>query len=351
MAPGAPANARRTRRARWPWLVAALVVVLVVSLGTYADVAGVRTRLEHLVQRVDLALHPPADRDTAPTIEVTPPPDEVSDEEIAVVLPDPSDEVELVADPESSTATPTRAPLRPSSQPTGVTDRPTVAPTVTAGPTPRPERKPVRFRLKVADPDTRFISQSDNTMCAAAGIQMVLGMHDQVAMTKSVQSRIDSRLEQWESRKDAKAGGWGPSSMAEALAAYGVAGYEVRAYENRNQSLREAAAAMVRTGAPAILIAWRGAHTWVMTGFRADGDPTVFRDARITGISVFDPWYPTVSTIWGPSDPPGTNQDLAEIKRNFLQWERPEGSYPERDGKYIVIVPTIPLRDQRGDER
>ncbi len=55
-----------------------------------------------------------------------------------------------------------------------------------AGPTPRPERKPVRFRLKVADPDTRFISQSDNTMCAAAGIQMVLGMHDQVAMTKSV---------------------------------------------------------------------------------------------------------------------------------------------------------------------
>jgi hypothetical protein len=88
-----------------------------------------------------------------------------------------------------------------------------------------------------------------------------------------------------------------------------------------------------------------------MTGFRADGDPTVFRDARITGISVFDPWYPTVSTIWGPSDPPGTNQDLAEIKRNFLQWERPEGSYPERDGKYIVIVPTIPLRDQRGGER
>jgi hypothetical protein len=209
----------------------------------------------------------------------------------------------------------------------------------------------VRFRLKVADPDTKFISQSDNTMCAAAGIQMVLGMHDQVAMTKSVQARIDSRLEEWETRQDAKAGGWGPSSMAEALAAYGVAGYEVRAYENRNQSLQEAAKAMVRTGAPVILIAWRGAHTWVMTGFRADADPTVFRNARITGINVFDPWYPTVSTIWGPSDPAGTLQDLAEIKRNFLQWERPEGAYPERDGKYIIVVPTIPLADQRGDVR
>ncbi len=88
-----------------------------------------------------------------------------------------------------------------------------------------------------------------------------------------------------------------------------------------------------------------------MTGFRADGDPSVFRDARITGINVFDPWYPTVSTIWGASDPPGTLQDLAEIKRNFLQWDRPEGSYPDRDGKYIVVIPTIPLREQRGDER
>jgi hypothetical protein len=325
-------------------------MALIVSVGTWADVAGVRTRLEHLVQRVDLALHPPAERETVPTIEVTPPPDEVADDDVAVALPDPSEEVELVADPDPPSATPGRVTPRPSA-PTGrVTSGPTAsAATPTA--TPRPRRTPVRFRLKVADPDTRFISQSDNTMCAAAGVQMVLGMHDQVAMTKAVQSRIHGRLEEWESRADAKAGGWGPSSMAEALAAYGVAGYEVRAYENRNQSLREAAAAMVRTGAPAILIAWRGAHTWVMTGFRADADPTLFRDARITGINVFDPWYPTVSTIWGPSDPPGTLQDLGEIKRNFLQWERPEGSYADRDGKYIVVLPTIPLTEQRGDVR
>jgi hypothetical protein len=349
MPPPGRSGTPRRRRARWPWVIAALVVALVVGVGTYANVAGVRTRLEHLVQRVDLALHPPADRDTAPTIEVTPPPNEVSDDEVAVVLPDPSDEVELIAAPDGSSVA-TSGPAH-ASAPVEAAVTPGVDPTATPGPTPRPQRKPVRFRLKVADPETKFASQSDNTMCAAAGIQMVLGMHDQVAMTKSVQARIDSRLDEWESRRDAKAGGWGPSSMAEALAAYGVEGYEVRAYENRNQSLREAAAAMVRTGAPAILIAWRGAHTWVMTGFRADGDPTVFRDARITGINVFDPWYPTVSTIWGPSDPPGTNQDLAEIKRNFLQWERPEGSYPERDGKYIIVLPTIPLRDQRGDQR
>ena len=125
-------------------------------------------------------------------------------------------------------------------------------------------------------------------------------MHGQRARPDSFQRKLHGRLEEWETRKDAKAGGWGPCAMVEALAAYGVEGYEVRAYENRNQALRESAIAMTRTGAPAILIAWRGAHTWVMTGFKADGDPTVFGNARITGIRVFDPWYRPVSSIWGP---------------------------------------------------
>jgi hypothetical protein len=95
-----------------------------------------------------------------------------------------------------------------------------------------------------------------------------------------------------------------------------------------------------------ILVAWRGAHTWVMTGFRADADPTIFRDATVTGAYVYDPWYPRISTIWGASDGPGVFQDAAEMERNYLRWERPEGEYLERDGKYIAVVPTIPLRDQ-----
>ena len=34
------------------------------------------------------------------------------------------------------------------------------------------------------------------------------------------------------------------------------------------------------------------------------------------------------------------------MERNYLRWERPEGEYLERDGKYIAVVPTIPLREQ-----
>jgi hypothetical protein len=91
-----------------------------------------------------------------------------------------------------------------------------------------------------------------------------------------------------------------------------------------------------------ILLAWRGAHTWVMSGYRADADPTVFKDARVSGAYILDPWYPWNSSIWGQSDPPGTFQNAAEMVRNFLPWKRPEGHYPDRDGKFIVVMPTIP---------
>ena len=80
-----------------------------------------------------------------------------------------------------------------------------------------------------------------------------------------------------------------------------------------------------------------------MTGFRADADPRIFPDAVVTGGYILDPWYPSVSSIWGPSDPPGTFQDEAEMVRNFLPWKRPEGKYPDRDGRFIVMIPTMPL--------
>ena len=134
--------------------------------------------------------------------------------------------------------------------------------------------------------------------------------------------------------------------MASALEAYGAPGYQVRAYDSRADALRDAAMAISKTHSPAILLAWRGAHTWVMTGYRADADPLVFHDAKVIGTYILDPWYPWNSSIWGQSDPPGTFQDAAEMKRNFLPWKRPEGAYPDRDGKFIVVVPTLPRAER-----
>jgi hypothetical protein len=192
-------------------------------------------------------------------------------------------------------------------------------------------------------PERWFISEWDHEWCAVAGTQMVLAIHGKAELTVASQKTLASQIGEWESRRDSRNGGWGPSAIASALEAYGVPGYQVRAYDRRADALRDAAVAVSEMHAPVILIAWRGAHTWVMTGYQADADPTVFDDARVTGTYILDPWYPRVSSIWGPSDPPGTFQDLAEMRRNYLPWKRPEGSYPDRDGLFIAVVPTIPL--------
>jgi len=115
---------------------------------------------------------------------------------------------------------------------------------------------------------------------------------------------------------------------------------DTQADRTRQGALHGSAVAIKKTGKPVVLLAWRGAHTWIMSGYRADADPTIFDDATINGAYILDPWYPWVSSIWGPSDPPGTYQNASEMRRNFLPWARPEGRYPDRDGKFIVLVPT-----------
>lgn len=203
-------------------------------------------------------------------------------------------------------------------------------------------RKRVDVQLDL-DPSAVFASQVDKDWCAVAGTQTVLAALSLADNSKRFQERLAGRIGEWESWRDSHNGGWGPSAIALALDAYGADDYEVRAYESRGDALRGAAASLSETGKPVVLIAWRGAHTWIMTGYRADADPLVFPDANVTGTYVYDPWYPRVSSIWGPSDPPGTFQDAAEMKRNYLPWKRPEGKYPDRDGRFLVVAPTTPL--------
>jgi len=273
----------------------------------WTDAYGVGQRFDHLMDRVRLVVDPPPDRDTVATIEVT-------------ALPALAAEEDL-------------------------TSRVASAEGVKRPATPRPRRKRVDVKLRT-NPDRTFASQHTNEWCSPAGVQMVLAMHKVIGNSVQAQRKIVDKTRKYESWKDSHNGGWGPAAISEALADAGVTGYEVRAYGNRNLALRDAAIALSKTKAPVILIAWRGAHTWVMTGYRADADPTIFRNAKITGTYIYDPWYPRVSTIWGPSDKPGTFQDSAEMERNFLRWDRPEGKYAQRDGKFIAVVPTIALKDQ-----
>jgi hypothetical protein len=287
----------------WQLIAAVLVASIVLASGAvWTNALGAGDRFEGIVDRVERFIAGPVpDRPTLETVSVTPRPARPS----------------------------------PTPRPSGSTD-PRVRPS------PTPVRGPVDFNI-VADAEAAFASQVDADWCAVAGTQMILAYHGRVDTSDGVQREIASRIREWESWKDSHNGNWGPAAIAKALEAYGAPGYEIRAYESRADALFDSAVTIKETNAPAILIAWRGAHTWVMTGYRADADPTLFPDATISGAYILDPWFPRISKIWGPSNPPGTFTTDAELTENILPWKRPEGLYPDRDGKFIVVAPTIPV--------
>ena len=295
------AHSRRSSSSRWPQIAVALILVAALTAGTAVatNAFGAGDKFERLVRRVALAINPPPDRPTEATVDITPEP--------------------------SASPTPTISLAPGKSAPP---------------PTPAPVRKPVDVRI-LSKPNAYFASEYLKDWCAPAGVQMVLSILGHADTSVAFQRTLQNRVGEWESYSDSHNGEWGPAAMVQALTAYGAPGYKIHAHPTRDAALRDAAVALQKTHAPVIIVAWRGAHTWVMTGFRANADPAVFNDAKVTGTYILDPWYPRVSSIWGPSDPPGTFQDASEMVRNFLPWKRPEGKYPDRDGKFLIVVPTV----------
>ena len=286
----APRARRRLRLRRF--VVGVVVLALVFgSIGTFAvatDAFGAGERWQSVLSRVDrFFAGPPPDRPTVATVRITEPPED----------PSPTPEI----------------------TPVPVTPAPGATPTPTPDPTPTPTPKPKRVAMDVdivKNPKAVFASQDHKDWCAVAGVQMVLAVLGLVDTNVGQQREIAERVRRWESYDDSHNGDWGPAAMALALKAYGAPGYEVRAFETRSGALRNAAVAIQETGSPVILLAWRGAHTWVMTGYRADADPAIFKNAEMKGAYILDPWYPRISSIWGRSDPPG---DLPGCGRDEAQ--------------------------------
>ena len=280
--------------------------LIIVAIAT--DTFGAGVKWQHVMNRVDRFLAGPVPtRSTPPTVLVTEPPD-----------------------------TPSPTPLPTPSLIPGETPRPTPRPT----PTPTPPKRVAMDVNIVSHPNRVFVSEQTSEWCAVAGVQTVLAILGKADTSDATQREIAGRIHEWEAYSDSHNGDWGPAAMALALKAYGVPGYQVRAFQTRTGALRDAAVAIEKTHSPVLLLAWRGAHTWVMTGYRGDGDPAIFKNVRIDGAYILDPWYPRISSIWGPSNPPGTFTDAEEMQANFLPWKRPEGSYPDRDGLWITVAPT-----------
>ena len=195
-----------------------------------------------------------------------------------------------------------------------------------------------RFAIDLFD-DEDFVSQARSDWCVPASIIAMIRMigleGDRARPTQRALDRLARKL----STPRLRGAGSEPEGWAGTLNKLGYGPYEVRAERTRGAAIEAAARALRLTGRPVGLLMWRGAHAWVMSGFRATADPAYTDEFDVTHVYVVDPWYPRVSSIWGKAQPPGARVPVRRLAEDFLAWRRPAVRYPEKDGRFVLVVP------------
>ncbi len=229
------------------------------------------------------------------------------------------------------------APAPPSLEPTSTEATiPTPTPPLPA-PSPTPSYKPGPFAMDIYRRGA-FVSQIDKHHCMSAAMQNILNLIGPTIDTSvATQKRISALALRLST--DTLDHSWGPQGWASGLTRLGAGRYEVRVFNSRSAALRAAVVALRTTGRPVGILAWWGAHSWVLTGFKANADPAHSSKFTVSAYNIVDPWYPRVSTIWGRSAPPDALHSPANMIHNLPAWTRPEGHYPGRDGKWLLVVP------------
>jgi hypothetical protein len=187
-----------------------------------------------------------------------------------------------------------------------------------------------------------FVAQTNFVQCVGASMQMMLNMirdeDDRSAATQLELQLLARRLSgpqrpDGRERQGASVRGW-----AAGLNQLGAGPYTLVGTTTIEEALLTAARAMRQTGKPVGLLMWRGRHAWVMSGFRADGDPLV-AGTRVTAVYVEDPLYPHGSSIWGPSPAPGAALSVAELGRQYVPRRTSNRFGSALSGKYVLVLP------------
>jgi hypothetical protein len=184
-----------------------------------------------------------------------------------------------------------------------------------------------------------FVAQTNFVQCVGASMQMMLNMIgpnlDRSAATQAELQRLartwsGSRPDGRE-RQGASVRGWSAG-----LNVLGAGPYRLVGAATLQEAMQVAARAMRTTGKPVGLLVWRGRHAWVMSGFRASGDPLT--GGRVTGAIIEDPLYPHGSSVWGPSPTPGATLTLKEVGRQFVARRRSTFA-GALGGTYVLVLP------------
>jgi hypothetical protein len=206
---------------------------------------------------------------------------------------------------------------------------------------PRPKRGPFEMNLYR---DGDFVHQQTKDWCVAGSAQTMLNIMGRGRANRS--ASFQRRLYQKGRRLSPKAR-LGPIGVdllgwARLLGSAGHGPYVVDGAPSRNAAVRKAAKALRMTGRPVGFAVWRGAHSWVMSGFKATADPAITKDFEVTAVYIQDVWYPYVSSIWGASRPPNSLVPVSRLREDFLPYQRPLFRHPDRDGRFMLVMPELP---------
>ena len=236
-------------------------------------------------------------------------------------------------------ATPTAAALaEPSASASPSLSRPVAsASPSTPLPSPSATPKPGPFSMDLYRAGD-FVGEKTVTWCLAAAVQTSINIMSAGAdVSRATQQRLFNLAR---SLAPAPDGAAEPEGWAKALTKLGFGRYEVSVQPSIKAAIAVAAKAVRKTGRPAGLMVWRGAHSWVMSGFTATADPALFSQFTVTGVRIEDVWYPRYSRLWGYSRKPDSLVPVAKLPEDFLPWKRPQARYPAKDGRFVIVIPT-----------
>ena len=173
-----------------------------------------------------------------------------------------------------------------------------------------------------------FVTEATKWYCVPAAMLTMINIMSKGAEHSKATQKGLYQLARSLSTKTLVGKGAEPIGWARGLEQLGYGGFEVGVHRSRRAAIQAAAKAIRMTGRPAGLLVWRGAHSWVMSGFRATADPAATDDFTVTHVYIEDVWYPYVSSIWGKSRPPDSLVPVGRAQGGLPQVAPPDPTLP-----------------------
>jgi hypothetical protein len=215
---------------------------------------------------------------------------------------------------------------------------PSVAPSIAPPPSATPKPGPFKMDLYRSG---AFVRELTPIWCLSAAMQtsaniIDLGAGKQSDRTRARQQRLFDLSRSIAPAPDKAAE---PEGWAAGLTRLGYGKYKVNVQPSIKAAIHVAAKALRTTNRPVGLMVWRGAHSWVMSGFTATADPAVTTKYTVTAVYIEDVWWPRHSNIWGDSRKPDSLVPVAKLPEDFKPWKRPQRKYPDKDGRFVIVLP------------